>query len=360
MLDDLYNGFLIAPLNWGLGHASRCIPIINYLIQKNIRVVIASDGDALAFLKQEFPLLPFVELPSYGVQYAEDERFAKKMAQQLPRFIEAIYREHEAIDEIVRKYMISKIISDNRYGCHHKDTQNYLITHQLQPKFNGVFRHFSWIAEQLLRLQFSNFSQVWVPDLASIELAGELASLPIADKTYIGILSRLEIDEKNVAIKNENELLIILSGVEPQRSILEKKILSQLSNLSIQSILVRGVDEELTGLIIPTNMTIYGRLTTNELSTLISKSKYILCRAGYSSIMDLSVSGKKAILIPTPGQTEQEYLGEKLMKEGRFLMQTQNELNIETALVEIESYEGIRINNQDRSKFKEIIDRIIA
>jgi predicted glycosyltransferase len=360
MLDDLYNGFLVAPLNWGLGHASRCIPIIRYLVQKNIRVVIASDGDALAFLRQEFPLLPFVELPAYGVQYADDDRFAKKMVQQLPRFVEAIYREQEAIDEIVRKHMISKIISDNRYGCHHKDTQNYLITHQLKPKFNGALRYFSWVAEQLLRLQFSNFNEVWVPDMETIQLAGELAALPIADKRYIGLLSRLEIDAQAAESNYENELLIILSGVEPQRSILEKKILSQLTNLSIKAILVRGIEEELPCALIPANTTMYGRLTTTELSTLISKSKYVLCRAGYSSIMDLSVTGKKAILVPTPGQTEQEYLGEKLMKEKKYLMQTQVDLNMEAALLDVESYEGLRIDDQVRNKFKEIIDKITA
>lgn len=360
MLDDLYNGFLIAPLNWGLGHASRCIPIIQYLTQKNIRVVIASDGDALAFLRQEFPLLPFVELPSYEVQYAADDRFAKKMVQQLPRFMEAIYREQEAVDEIVRKHMISKIISDNRYGCHHKDTQNYLISHQLKPRLNGVLRHFSWIAEQLLRLQFSNFTQVWVPDVETVQLAGELAALPIADKRYIGLLSRIEIDAQFLESNDKYELLIILSGVEPQRSILEKKILSQLTNLSIKSILVRGTEDELPSDSIPANTTIYGRLTSHELSALISKSKYILCRAGYSSIMDLSVTGKKAILIPTPGQTEQEYLGAKLMQEKKYLMQTQAALNIEAALLDIDSYDGISIDDLDRNKYKEMIDKIIA
>jgi len=358
MKDDFYNGFLVAPLNWGLGHASRCIPIIKHLIERDLRVVIASDGDALALLKQEFPSLTFEELPSYNVQYTSNKGFLQSILKQTPKFLKAIYEENKAIEEIVSKHNISKIISDNRYGCYHKDTKNVLITHQLSPNFIGVLKYLNWPIEQLLRLSFNNFDMVWVPDDESINLTGKLSSLAIADKKYIGILSRF-MPIESMTSSYQNELLVILSGVEPQRTLLENKIIEQLKQLNIKSILVKGVGnnakiEQMTEFI-----TCYERLTSEDLLALIKLSRYIVCRSGYSSIMDLAILGKKAILIPTPGQIEQEYLAEKLMDEKKFLVQTQEKLNLKEAINEIENYTGIQISVEKINQFKLSIDKMI-
>ena len=356
MQEDFYNGFLIAPLNWGLGHATRCVPIIRYLMDKKIRVVIASDGEALAYLKKEFPTLNYEVLPSYNVEYTPDNRFISNMFRQLPKFIKAYLDEKACIDDIIRKHNISKIISDNRYGCHHKDTKNILITHQLRPNFTGVLSYLNWPIEQILRLIFDNFNMVWVPDDESSNLTGALSSLPIADKKYIGILSRFEKPESHLIT---NEILVILSGVEPQRSILEEKIIEQLKCLQLTSVIVSGIDEDNKIENINSYITKYQRLDTKALSILISESKYIICRSGYSSIMDLAVLGKKALLIPTPGQTEQEYLALKLMNEKKFLMQNQQDLNIEQALKQIEDYSGILLPSSQTNHFKDLINKLL-
>ncbi len=356
MKDDFYNGFLVTPLNWGLGHASRCVPIIQYLIEKEIRIVVASDGEALLYLKKEFPQLTFEELPSYGVKYTEGSNFLQNILKQLPKFIKAIHEENHVVDTLIQKHNISKIISDNRYGCYNKDTKNILITHQLCPNLKGWWRSLNWPIEQILRLQYDNFNMVWIPDDEINNLSGILSSLPIADKQFIGVLSRF-INIKETVLKNE--ILVILSGVEPQRTILEAKIIDQLKSINKNAVIVSGIGEGDEMENISTNITKYQRLSTNALAHLISESKYIVCRAGYSSIMDLAVLGKKALLIPTPGQIEQEYLAEKLMKEKKFLMQTQENLNLAEAINEIDKYEGIKLGNDEINLFKNLVDKLI-
>lgn len=309
---------LFAVLNWGLGHASRSIPLIKKLISEQNEIVIASDGEALVLLKKEFPSLIFEELSSYNVYYSEDSKnFDKTIFFQLNKFSKTIKNEHKQTKELILKYNINQIISDNRYGVYSKKIPSYIICHQIniQHKNSLTKKIINKIHHSLL----DKFSKIWVPDFDNDNsMAGDISkyndslfSSKIKNKLkYIGLLSRM----KKENLPKKYEICVVLSGPEPQRSILEKKLLKQLEAYSNKVAFVRGILQLENISVSNKNIEVFTLLASNELNKLMNQSELIVCRAGYSSIMDLVKLKKKAILIPTPGQTEQEYLARYFSK----------------------------------------------
>jgi len=171
--ENIKKRILIAPLNWGLGHASRCIPIVRCLLERGIEPVLASDGMALLLLQKEFPQLKIYSLPSYDIVY-KSSNMLWNMAPQMPKIIRAIYREQKTVEQIVRKENIALIISDNRYGCRTNSTQNILMTHQINIKIPSLIleRFVAWTNHHFIR----RFDECWVPDFADEPtLAGTLS-----------------------------------------------------------------------------------------------------------------------------------------------------------------------------------------
>jgi uncharacterized protein (TIGR00661 family) len=303
---------LLAPLNWGLGHASRSYPIIKQLIKNNNRVVLASDGDALQWLKSEFPDLIIYALPELKMRYSEKRGAMGGIIRHLPHFIKSIKKDYKAIGSIIKKENINLIISDNRYGVYRPDIHSILITHQL--KINHPLG-------KLLDLPFINliekFNEVWVPDFPDRALSGEL-SQPInplsAEVTFIGPQSRFS---KKPQLENEFKYLSIISGPEPFRTQLNNALTGQFKKIDAPCAMVLGnIGSEKFKK--EKNLSIWAHLSSYELENLIDKSETVICRSGYSSIMDMVVKGKKALLIPTPGQPEQIYLAEYHHNKGRF------------------------------------------
>jgi uncharacterized protein (TIGR00661 family) len=303
---------LVAPLNWGLGHAARCIPIINELIIHGYKVVIASDGEALALLRKEFPNLTFFKLPSYDIKYpVKGANLKWKLLSQVPHIIKNISAEKKVIEKIINKHTISGIISDNRWGVRHKKIPSVFLTHQLNV-LSGTTSALSSLLHQKL---IEKFDECWIPDNAKTDtLSGKLGHVSEAQfiTRYIGPLSRLMY--KEVPIKYD--LLILLSGPEPQRSILEEKLLKEFTNENKRIIMIRGVVEAEEKRYKFGNIEVVNYLKTDDLATVINKSDLVLSRAGYTTIMDLSVMQKKAFFIPTPGQYEQKYLAKILKDKG--------------------------------------------
>jgi predicted glycosyltransferase len=319
---------LIAPLNWGLGHATRCIPIIRFLESIGVEVLLASDGESLELLRAEFPHLRCFSLPSYRIRY-KSENMVRNMAWQLPRVYMAIRAEHRALQVLAAKTKINGIISDNRYGCYAKEVPNVLLTHQLTPIVPGKFT--TWGVQYLIRTALARFDEVWVPDLAlGPGLSGELShSLHhIHPKVqYIGLLSRM----KAINRVFEYDLIAVLSGPEPQRSYLEQFILEQMLGMNGRFLLIQGKTREKTHFFVADHVEVVSYLTSEELCERIASSKAVVCRSGYSSLMDLAVMGKKAIVIPTPGQTEQEYLAKSLAEQHIVFTQQQQQLDLAAA-----------------------------
>ena len=303
---------LIAPLNWGLGHASRCIPIIKALEQNNFNPIIASDGDSLSFLKKEFPNLTALELPSYNIAYSESRRsFKWKMALQIPKIVKAVRKEKDEVQKIITAYHIEGIISDNRLGVYSKDIPSVFITHQL----NVLSGTTSWLTTKLHSKFIKKFNQCWVPDFNNFpNLSGRLGHLktPLQHCIYIGPLSRFE--KKILPIRYD--LMVILSGPEPQRTLLEEKLSVELKKHKGEILFIKGKIETLQKNKKEDNITFYNFMNSNELEIAFNESNAVLCRSGYTTIMDLAKLHKKAFFIPTPGQYEQEYLAKKFKIEG--------------------------------------------
>jgi len=302
---------LIAPLNWGLGHATRCIPIIKALVENGFEPIIASDGVALALLKKEFPKLISIELPAYNIQYAENgKNFKWKLVAQLPKMVIAIKKEKAKIRKIVENYEIEGIISDNRLGVYSSKVPSVFITHQL----NVLSGKTSWLTTKLHLRYLLKFNSCWVPDVSGAEnLSGRLGHPEkIVEKiNYIGPLSRIE--KKTLPIKYD--IMVLLSGPEPQRTLLEKKLIKELENSSKEILFVKGIVESQQQIEKINSITYYNFMNSEELSTAFNECEFVVCRSGYTTVMDLAKLEKKAFFIPTPGQYEQEYLAKKFKSE---------------------------------------------
>lgn len=305
---------LVAPINWGLGHATRCIPIINSLEDHRYEPVLASDGPALELLKKEFPHLPVEELPSYNIQYTANPQFLKwKLIMDTPGILNTIKAEKNRTAELVEKYDLRGIISDNRFGVRYKYIKNVFITHQL----NVLSGNTTWISSKLHQKYIKKFDQCWIPDLPGPRnlsgILGHLKTKPEGAK-YIGPLSRFEKKD----LPKIYEHLVILSGPEPQRSFLEKILLKELKNSTSRTLFIRGVIEYRPFFADNqnSNLEIRNYMYGSELEEAMNSSNLVIARSGYSTIMDMAKLGKKAFFIPTPGQFEQEYLAQRLMNLG--------------------------------------------
>lgn len=315
---------LIAPLDWGLGHATRCIPIIKELTQLNCVVLIAGDRSIYSLLKKEFPGTVFLRLKGYEIKYSRYKTgLMLKIFLQLPKVLFSIWRENRWIKRIVKEDAVDAIISDNRLGMFSKKVPSIYITHQLFIKTGNTFTEN--IAQRIHYHYIKKYKKCWVPDHKEDGLAGVLShpkKIP-ANVEFIGPLSRL------VPLQNIEpiyDLLVLLSGPEPQRTIFENQVVAQLKNFSGSVFLARGLPNEKDNLNLNSkSLHVVNHIGGEDLNKVISQSKLVIARCGYTTVMDLAALRKKAILIPTPGQTEQEYLAEYLLAKKYFLTIPQEE-----------------------------------
>jgi predicted glycosyltransferase len=315
---------LLAPLDWGLGHATRCVPLIRYLLQKGCEVVLATDGPSAQLLTAEFPGISIRKLEGYGIRYNAGSSLFVSMLLQLPRIFRRIQKEHQWLNELVQNERIDVVISDNRPGLWNRKTHCIYITHQLLIH-SGKGKWLNRLLQKLHARYMKRFSATWVPDLQGTNyLAGELShpSQPIVQPTYLGLLSRFE---KQEGTEQEYDLMVLLSGPEPQRTILEEKILHQLQTYPGKVLLVRGLPHQNNSALQPhQRITVHNHLPAGALQKAICSSKLIICRSGYTTLMDLTRLEKKAFLIPTPGQPEQEYLAQYMQEQAYFPFQKQD------------------------------------
>lgn len=321
---------LFCVLNWGLGHASRSSVLIQRLIQEGHYVTIASDGVALAHLKKRFPDQSFLELPSYNVHYASKSMIIN-MAFQARKILRAIEHEYSVVAAFCKNHKIEQIISDNRYGCYHRDLPSHFLSHQLRPILPTP-KFFAQLLYKKLDHYMAPFTSLWVPDNAPPgNLSGRLSTHP-RDIIYKGLLSDLATykipkDKRSYYY----DIGLVLSGPEPTRSHLEECLTRLLKHLEhLQIFLVRGLPNEGTiSLDLPDNIHVYNHLHSQELAAKLNKCKVLICRSGYSTLMDLLCLDINALVIPTPGQTEQVYLAERMAKKSNYTMLDQKDLSFE-------------------------------
>jgi uncharacterized protein (TIGR00661 family) len=337
-LKTKHKNILVAPLNWGLGHATRCIPIIKKLEEYGFTPLIASDGEALQLLQLEFPHLQFLELPSYTISYPKNgKNFRWKMLQSLPKMIFALRKERKLVQKWSIEFGLSGIISDNRFGVFSKDIPSVFMTHQL----NVLTGFTTFLSTKLHQKVIQKFTECWIPDCAvNPNLSGKLGHLARFNSKikYISALSRFR--KMDSVIKQK--LLILLSGPEPQRTFLEEKLISELKSYKERVIFVKGIVAEKQEVFQRENVLFYNFMQSVELEQTVNESEMVLCRSGYTTIMDLAKLDKKAFFIPTPGQFEQEYLAKKFQQEGFVPFCNQADFKIEM-LDKVQHFKGLSI-----------------
>lgn len=302
---------IYAVLNWGLGHATRSIPIINDLIQNNNEVIVASDGDALQFLQAYYPNLQFLELPGYNITYSRRKKQSLHLLTQLPKIVKAIQKEHAVVQEFLKENQLDWIMSDNRYGIYHKSVYSIFLGHQLSlisPMWYALLQklHAKWI---------NFFHECWVFDEEKYPLVPRLSSNPKVSipLRYIGWRSRFQGKKYDQDKPKKYLYTAVVSGPEPQRSMFEHKIIHFFNRQNAPCAIVGGTFKEFD-LKMDKNVKYYPNLQSEELWTLIQDSQKIIARSGYSSVMDYLISNTPVIYVPTPGQTEQEYVAKQLQK----------------------------------------------
>jgi uncharacterized protein (TIGR00661 family) len=328
---------ILAPLDWGLGHATRCIPIIRALKTNGHEVLVAAEGAQAHLLQKEFPGLQVIPLAGYRVRYSRNKwTLPFRLLLQLPELRRVIREEKQWLDRIIGEHKPGLVISDNRYGFSSKKIPCIFITHQLTVK-----APFAWaekIIQRFLYKYIEQFNACWVPDVEGGEnVAGVLshpAILPQTKIRYMGLLSRFE----KKSVEKKYDYCILLSGPEPQRTLLEKKMIDGLAQVEGKILLVRGKPGSDDVLTAPSHIEIKNHLPGEALQDVLLQSEYIVCRSGYSTVMELLSLHKKAILIPTPGQTEQEYLAEKLQDEKICMSVSQDKIDCSKHLKEAKSF----------------------
>ena len=318
-------------LNWGLGHASRSLPLIRKYLELGHEVYSASDGEALLMLRKELPDLMVLQLPGYGIQYGS-RYMPYNMLKHGPKMLRTMWTEHDLTKAIVKRHQIDCIISDNRYGCYHPEVPSALITHQLQV-FTGQKILDVYIRRQI-RSWFKNFSEIWIPDNTPPDnITGDLSGIdtnPIP-KYYLGVISELSCSPG----KGKFDAVVIISGPEPQRTHFEQLVTKQLSTIDGHFAIVQGKPELEPSVKQQGNLTIYPFRTRAEMSDLLSQTELVISRSGYTTLMDLAQTGHKAILCPTPGQYEQIFLADRLAGQGQCVYTRQDNFNLEEALQKV-------------------------
>ena len=348
---------LVAPLDWGLGHTTRCIPVIQELLLQNFTVLLAAEGNSANLLGKEFPSLTILPLKGYKISYSNTKLFfVAKLIAQIPKILKAIKQEHKWLNKIIKEYKIDIVISDNRYGFYNINIKSIFITHQLAIETGNTFTN--WLIQKLNYRLINKFDDCWIPDNeVPFDLAGKLShpkEMSVVPTKYIGILTRFkkETSEKNI------DLLVLISGPEPQRTALENIMLLQMKKVSLKMVLVRGLPGVANKLINEnTALQIYDHLPAIELSRLIQSSKIVIARSGYSTIMDLIALQQTAVLIPTPGQKEQEYLAEYLAAKKYFIAAQQNGFNL---VKELQNIINVELKTLSESENKKLWEAIIC
>ena len=324
--DQQKRRILLSPLNWGLGHATRLIPVIDALIKQGHYCLLAGESPSIDVLKEEFPQLPFAVLQGFNVQLSKGKRQWFKLLKQTLILFKAISREYIQTQDLIDEYNIDLIVSDNRYGVRSNKVASVIITHQTQPHLGKIFGFFRPLSNRIVRGMIKKFDACWIPDFdGSVNLSGDL-STPISTLPthYTGLLSRLAINQSIGTQEKDADILVILSGPEPHRSQLEDMLLAKLINRNFSVTVLRAKPDSKAEQV--SNVLLLPHCDTSSFKSLICNSKHIICRSGYSTLMDLFYCNKKALLIPTPGQYEQEYLADRMAARFGFETMSQQKL----------------------------------
>ncbi|NYT02304.1 MAG: hypothetical protein GKC10_06090 [Methanosarcinales archaeon] len=322
---------LISPLNWGLGHASRDMPIIRELLSHDHQVTIASSGNALESLKREFSQCHFLVYKDYPAPYSAGRFFLPRFSAYIPVLLQALREERRNLDLILSREHYDLIISDNRLGVYTPEVPCYFITHQLRFSTPA----FIWPVEVMTLYVngffHKKFNGVIVPDnlpgdnAISGKLSRSSFKVTQARTFYSGILC----STRKMEVAEDLDYLIIISGPEPQRTKLEEILLPQVQDLPGEKVVLLGSPGKNFEKQLDSQTTVKSYVSTEEKVELMNRARFIISRSGYTTMMELAEMDKKhGLFTPTPGQTEQEYLSRFYRRQGWFLSRSQYRIDL--------------------------------
>lgn len=327
---------LVCPLGWGLGHATRVIPIISNLLSRGCQVIIAGDVQSINLLKTHFPEIEYILFPSLSIKLSKGNNQTLALLKIAVRLVLSIKKENRALQRILKDNRIDIVISDNRYGLYSSTITTVLITHQLRVIFPKPFKWAQPIGERFVRQYTERFTQCWIPDNPNgLRLSGELTQPKVMPNNpeFIGLLSRFNGKDCKPS-STKWDLLGIVSGPPPHRELFEMELVKLSNRLGLKSLIIQGLPSNESTTSIQGLATVINHLGDKEMAEAVLSSKYIICRSGYSTLMDLIALNKTALLVPTPGQTEQEYLAKHLKEQNMFEFVNQDELKrVDTSLL---------------------------
>lgn len=369
-LDNLITGFKIclnqmdiiySLCSWGLGHATRSLPVIRKLIKEGHRLTLISSDRSLQLLQHELgPALTYIDIPDYPMIVSENNRqFLAKSMLFWPLFIKRMEDGLQRLQKIIKHGRYERIISDGRYDMYSKTVPSFFISHQIRIMHPLRIHLIERGSETFNAFFFKRFKEVIVPDFKENNLSGDLShNLQKIDESklhYVGILS----DFSRRDVEKDIDFFVSLSGPEPQRSILEKKLLDQIDQLSGSVVMSLGKTEE-KEVPVYNNIKTYSYLSKDKREELLNKSKLVISRSGYSTIMDLAVIGTKALMIPTPGQIEQEYLAQHLMKNNMCHTISQENLHLSKDVGFAQKTNGFTAAGTVEKTVENILDIILS
>ncbi len=345
--------------SWGLGHATRSLPVIRRLIKDDNDITIISNGRSLDLLKKELKKnVKYIDIPDYPMLISENSRqFIAKSIIYWPLFIKKMVSGLQKLTRIVKNDNYDFIISDGRYDIYNKIIPSHFISHQMRIMNPLRIKFLETGSEIYNKFFFKRFKSIIIPDYENDNLSGDLSHnlkrIEKSELNYVGILS----DFKKLNIKKDIDFLISISGPEPQRTIFENKILSQLKYLNGKVVVTLGKSDEKKE-IKSDSLEIYSFLTKERRENLLNRAKIIISRSGYSTLLDLAVVGTKAMMIPTPGQVEQEYLSDYHNEKGTFYSVNQKKIDLKNDIGKVSCTSGI-IRKCDVEKSVENIMNIV-
>ena len=347
---------LFGVFDWGLGHATRDIPLINELIKKH-QVTIESTGRALVLLKDYYKdKCRYFDVPSLHSPYTKTPFFSTNFAFSLPKMLKSLSHARKITAQIIKDEKFDIVITDCRYDVYDTKENSFIINHQVRFKAPPAAETAleAWLASRMKKYKY-----VIVPDYDSPNLSGKLShNLMFIRKEkirYIGILSHLQKTDTEPDV----DYFIPLSGPEPQRAILEKKILAETNRLQGKIVIAGGKPDENKNTS-KENVEFYSFLNAGQQQHFMNRAKFIISRPGYTTVMELAELNKKDILfLPTPGQTEQEYLADFYEKNKYFHHVSQYRLSLNSDIERARDFSGFNPpwkTEQSIKNFMEIIE----
>jgi UDP:flavonoid glycosyltransferase YjiC (YdhE family) len=291
---------LLSPLNWGMGHVARCIPLIATFFKNGNTVIVAATDDQAAIFRTYFPSIELVKHEGYPFVFAGKGNFSLDLARQFKGLKKRLYDEIEQTEKLVRDLNIDLVISDHRYGFRSKQVPSIVLTHQM----NLPVRWFEGWVQKMHERFLRQFDEIWIPDTADSSLAGQLSeNLKNFNCTYIGALSRFQLNE--ISAVKTIDAVVIASGPSIYA---EQFVREQLKKLAADTNTIIIASPEVKKNLGVIEVSIQSSEDWKSCDEIILKARKIISRCGYTTLMDLSVLKVPFSLTPTPGQREQEYL----------------------------------------------------